>query len=354
MIEVLHRAESGQVTRHDSYRDLPAGGWTWIDMVDESTESMSAVGRHLGIDESAMAEANSTSRLPLIDEYSDYLFLVLHGLTHGTGERMSTPEIDIFLSSSYLVTIRDGSRLTLDVTQERITEDGTTSERSPAQLLANMALVAARRYGPLIHELQRQADALEEQAIRAEPQTVIEVHALRRDIIVLRQAISPQLDAYSDLAQSNHPAIDSDARRLIGRVVTQHERALESLEAGRALLMSVLEIYRGALADQSNEIMRVLTVFSAILLPLGLIAGLWGMNFLNIPGAEATDGFWWLLGAMAVLAIGLWTYFSRRGFIGAPRLRDLPKAVGLGLFNLGTAPIRAFTEGIRHLGRQDS
>jgi Mg2+ and Co2+ transporter CorA len=147
--------------------------------------------------------------------------------------------------------------------------------------------------------------------------------------------------------------MDDHSRKMFARVALQHQRSLQALEAGRALLGFVLETYRGAVAEQTNEIMRVLTVFSAIMLPLTLIAGLWGMNFVEIPGDDNPWGFRGLVGLMAIGAISLWLYFSRRGFIGAPRLRELPKAVGLGLFNIGTAPIRVVAEGIRGLGKTD-
>jgi len=237
--------------------------------------------------------------------------------------------------------------------KDRLETEGGLFVSSPAGLLAFLAGMSAKRFVPLIQELERQVDILEEIAIQGDPQTVVEVHALRRDVIYIRRALAPQFDVYEDLSESTHPVIDDQARQLFVRVANQHRRSLEALEAGRALLGSVLETYRGAVADQTNEIMRVLTVFSAILLPLTLIAGLWGMNFANIPGATTDRGFWGLVAIMLLLAVGVWVYFARRGFIGAPRLRDLPKAVGLGLFTIGTAPIRVVAEGIRQLGRSD-
>ena len=112
------------------------------------------------------------------------------------------------------------------------------------------------------------------------------------------------------------------------------------------LLGSMLETHRSATADQTNEIVRVLTVFSAVMLPLGLIAGIWGMNFNRIPASAQEWGFWALLALMAAIAVGLWVYFARRGFVGAPRLREVPKAVGLGLIQVGTAPIKVVAGGI--------
>lgn len=356
MIEVYLWDESGaELVGSDFQHPLPDDSreWLWIDVIREGPDTIRRIGAHFGLDPHSIEESFSTTSLPLVEEHLNEVFLVLHGFTTSVDGRLSTPEIDVFVGERFLISIRDGPRATMELVKERLADEGGLPVSSPAGLLAFMALVSGRRYGPLIQELERQVDGLEEMSIRGDPQTVVEVQALRRDVIYLRRALGPQFDAYEDLSESTHPAIDDEARQLLARVASQHRRALEALEAGRALLGSLLETYRGAVADQTNEIMRVLTVFSAILLPLTLIAGIWGMNFLRVPGADAPRGFWVLVGLMLLMAGGVWVYFTHRGFIGAPRLRDLPRAVGLGLFAIGTAPIRVVTEGIKQLGRSE-
>lgn len=182
--------------------------------------------------------------------------------------------------------------------------------------------------------------------MRADPRALNEVYALRRDVIVLRRVFVPQRQIYDALAEEGRPLVDEASREEFERVTDYQARILESLEAARSLLGSVLETYRGAVADQTNEIVRVLTVFSAILLPLSLVAGIFGMNFVGIPLGDSPYGFWLIVSIMAVIAIGLWVYFGRRRFVGAPRLSELPKAVGLGIYHVGTAPIRVVAGGI--------
>ncbi len=332
--------------------DLP-GTWVWVDVVDEDDNTIRAVGEAFRIDPAIIEESLVTTHLPQVEEHLRVIYVVLHGLTTGEGQRLATPETDVFIGERFLVTIRDGRRASIETLKERLASEGNIPVTSPAGLLGFLAHHAGRHYVPLITELEQQVDGLEELAIQGDPQTAVEVHALRRDVIYLRRALAPQFDVYEDLSESTHPAIDAEARLLFLRVATQHRRALDAVETGRALLGSVLETYRGALADQTNEIMRVLTVFSAILLPLSLIAGMWGMNFIRIPGAEDRYGFWILVGIMLVLAAGVWLYFVRRGFVGAPRVRDLPKAVGLGIYNIGSAPIRMVAGGIRGLSGSD-
>jgi Mg2+ and Co2+ transporter CorA len=160
---------------------------------------------------------------------------------------------------------------------------------------------------------------------------------------VLRRILGPQREVVRSLSQALSPLFDDPIRRAFADVYDHSFRLVETLDSARALLGAVMDTYRGAVAERTNEVMKVLTVFSAILLPLGLIAGLWGMNFAEIPGSAWRWGFVALLGAMAAFAVGLWVYFVRRGFVGGPKLRDLPKAVGLGLVQIGTAPLRIVT-----------
>jgi hypothetical protein len=103
------------------------------------------------------------------------------------------------------------------------------------------------------------------------------------------------------------------------------------------LLLSGLGIYgviAGFVAERTNEVMKVLTVFTAVLLPLSLVAGIYGMNFAHMPELAWRLGYLWALGVMAVVGIGLWVYFARRGFVGGPRLSQAPRVVGKGLADL--------------------
>jgi magnesium transporter len=356
MIDVYRWRRSGAERAGSDFRaSVPddSDSWVWVDVMGESPDVIREIGTTFGLDSNAVEESFGPTSLPLVEEHAREVFVVMHGFATGSGERLSTPKIDVFIGEKFLITIRDGGRAPVEIIKARLAEEGDLPVSSPAAFLAFVARITGRQSAPLIQELERQVDGLEEMAIRGDPQTAVEAHALRRDVILLKRALGPQFDVYDDLSESTHPVMDLEARQLFARVANQHRRALESLEAGRALLGSVLETYRGAVADQTNEIMRVLTVFSAILLPLTLLSGIYGMNFVEIPLSHQAAGFWMIVGAMFLIAIALWIYFARRGFIGAARVKDLPRAVGLGLFRIGAAPIKAVTGGRRQRGAPD-
>ena len=325
---------------------IPAGGWVWVDVSGESPETIRQTCRQFGIPETLIADALAAGSLPMIEEQRDLLYVVLNAFRTGDSGRLDGSEVDLFIGPDFVVSIHDEDIASTSIVIDRFLQGVGLSVASPPGLLAHLAMVGSRRFPALIDHLETELDSLEELAMRADPRALTEVYALRRDVIVLRRVLVPQRQIYEDLADGETRLVDEASRREFERVAEYQTQILESLEAARSLLGSVLETHRGAVADQTNEIVRVLTVFSAILLPLSLVAGVFGMNFIEIPLADDPTGFWILIGAMALSAVALWIYFGRRGFVGAPRLSELPKAVGLGLYQVGTAPIRVVAEGI--------
>ncbi|MCI0424283.1 MAG: magnesium transporter CorA family protein [Actinobacteria bacterium] len=331
--------------RHE-FAAPPPRGWVWVDLSGEPEESIRHVCDELGVEQSLVQEALEAGSLPLLEERRDLVYVVLNVFTIDAQKRLRATEVDLFLGPDFLISIHDDAVQFVDAVAQRVGEGVALAVPTPAGLLSHLAMTGSRRVPALIDTLESELEALEELAMRSDPRALTQVHALRRDVIILRRVLVPQRQIYEDLAAGGHRLIDEASRHLFDRVADYQTQVLESLEAARSLLGSVLETYRGAVADQTNEIVRVLTVFSAILLPLALVAGVYGMNFVEIPLADHPYGFWLIVGGLVVVAVLLWLYFGRRGFVGAPRLSELPRAVGIGLYHVGTAPIRVVAEGI--------
>lgn len=349
MIRLLHWSPGADAATELSPDELGRArghGWVWLDL---SGDDASTLAEHAGmfeLEESHVSDALSESRFSMLEESSGYLFTILFGYQTGRGARLRTTRLTAFVGEDFLITVSGDDLPALRWVHDQIVEGAPIPNASPIELLAALALAGTRRVQPLIQELEDQIDDLEELAIEADPRTITQAYALRRDVILLRRSLVPQRTVYEDLSSARHRIVDDLVAVDFWRVAQLQTQAIDSLGAAQSLLESVLEIHRGAVADQTNEIVRVLTVFSAVMLPLGLIAGIWGMNFADVPAAQHRWGFWILVGLMALLALGLWLYFARRGFVGAPRLRDLPKAAGLGLIQVGVAPIKVVAGGI--------
>lgn len=317
----------------------------WVDLSGEDVAHADSVLARLDLMHDGEHSTSGTSINAAVSETESSLSVLVPTFAFDAGTGMTATTYRAVLGTRALVTIHSSPISAIDYQLDSLAT-GPAGTINSAELASIVASAVSRQVLPLIDDLEIRIDGLEELAFAADPNTLLQVQALRRDLITLRRVVSRQRDLMDDLSILVHNAVGDRGQAAFRRVFDHDARLVEFIDSARALLQSVLETYRGAVADQTNEIVRVLTVFSAILLPLALVSGIWGMNFDLIPGDSEPWGFWVMIGGMAVFAIGLWFYFSKRGFVGAPRLSELPKAVGLGLIQVGTAPVKAIASGV--------
>jgi magnesium transporter len=312
---------------------LPSEGWFWLDFETSDPGVILEVGTSLGFDPLSIEDV-LTDMLPKLDRFDHYRYLVCHGLSFAD-DRIGTTEFDMFLGERMVVTFRPSEIYAVSRMRERIGVSETAAINTPAEFVALLLEAGSRRFARVIEALDDLLEDLEERAMRADNAVIGEAHALRRDVIVLRRVFRPQRDMLGRLGEDT--SLASDARRAFADVYDHHFRFVESLESAQSLIGSIQETHRGAIGARTNEVMKVLTVFSAIMLPLTLVAGVWGMN-VALPLADSPNAFTMIVGGMAVVAVGLWLYFASRGFVGGIRLSRLPKAVGLTIAHLA-APV---------------
>ncbi|HSG79132.1 MAG TPA: magnesium/cobalt transporter CorA [Acidimicrobiia bacterium] len=342
----------------------------WVDVATPTHGEIAALAQRFGIDPIAVEDIVEPTQFPKVDDYDDHVLLVLHGLGLDDGSDVTTHEIDAIATPTVLLTFHREALPGLEWLIERAGENESMAEGGPDRMLARLAEITTRRFLPVIDEFDARIDALEDLSLSAHPSVVGTTQALRHDAINLRRVLAPQREVMLSLAREGHPVIGDRARQRFGDVHDHLFRVVESLDTARALLASVVDTYRSTVAENMNDVMKVLTVFSAILLPLSVLAGIYGMNFSNMPELDWRWAYFGVLTVMASVALGLWVYFSRRGFIGGPRLsrfsRGLGKGFGLGiksleygakgigaglkgLVDVSSAPVRLFASGIRSL-----
>lgn len=323
---------------------IDSSGWVWIDVTGISESDVADLATELGLDPFTIDDLRQVGELPRMEELEDGIFVVAATpSTDATRLRMS--EVDVVMRSNLLLTVHSEPIPAIDHlwaaavgAQEHLP--------GPDVALSRILELAGRRMLRLIAALDEESERLEDMAIEGDPTVPVHLQALRRDALLLRRAAAPQRDALRLLHQK-HPLIGHTARRRNESAYYDMVRIMETLEASRHQLASVLETYRSTVAEGMNEVMKVLAVFSAIVLPLSLVAGIYGMNFVNMPELDRPWGYFAVLGTMLAMGLGLWIYFSRRGFIGGPRVlsvRRVGRIAGRGLgglIHLTLAPAQA-------------
>jgi magnesium transporter len=343
LFHIAAGADRAELTEAGSLEAVRAsGGWLWLDVVDFSVEEASSVARAFGFDPIAMEDVTDLTEFPKVDDYEDHAFVVAHGVAPDPA-RLHTWEYNAFIGSAVLVTFHRKDLPEFGWVRDHVQEPGWLGESGPDGVFARLAEVGARRFEPLVEGLEERVLDVEARAVAGDHTVVGEVQALRRDSLMLRKIVGPLRDTFMRLGSEQLAGVGERARLRCQSVRDHYFRIAESLDTAQAVLGAVLENNRSTVAERTNEVMKVLTVFTAVLLPLSLVAGIYGMNFAHMPELGWRLGYLWALGVMAVVGVGLWAYFARRGFVGGPRLGQAPRVVGKGLADLVRLTIKPVT-----------
>ncbi|MEZ5246671.1 MAG: magnesium transporter CorA family protein [Acidimicrobiales bacterium] len=336
---LVRTSEDDALRRLGDDEELPpaeAGRLVWVDLVSEDAGEIGALGEQFSFDPAAVEDILDIEHLPKFDDFDDHLFIVLHALTTD-GDRLDTIEVDCFVRSDLLVTVRRGAVPSVDWLWNVGQRHSHLSEGGGDELFTQLAEVIGRRYLEVIDEFERRIDDLADRALEADPGVLAEIQLLRREEATVRKILRPQRLVLTNLRRSTVPVMSESARRQLTDAYDVHNQVVESLAGARGLLNDALDSYRGASAERQSRATTLLAVYSAILLPLTVITGWYGMNVTTLPGA--TGGWAWeiIAGAMVLFGILSFAVFVRLGFVRAPRLGR--RRVVRGLADAARAPI---------------
>jgi Mg2+ and Co2+ transporter CorA len=217
-------------------------------------------------------------------------------------------ELDILAQRNVVVTVHDGPVGALESFMEQLHGDTLLGKLDAGSFLESIVDTVLTTYFAHVETLEREIDQLDELAIRAEDadRFLTGVVRLRRQAAQLRRTIAPHREALAPLARTD-PALDAVLGHTVPGLEDRLERVIDALENVREMLVGSFDIYLGRAAHRSNEVMKVLTIVSSVLLPSVVLAGVMGMNF-HMPFFDDTSNFWLVIAAMfgfAALILGV-------------------------------------------------
>ena len=321
MLSIRHVTTDGATTLGlDELGALRAAGsgegFVWVDLAAPDAAEAAVLDR-LGLPELVMEDMREDRHMPKLERVEEALSLTVHGLDVRTlDEELRTVELDCALRVDLLVTYHEGTMPSVAAVGERLDEGRTGFDR-PFLLLHRILDGMNDVLVPFVDHLDSRLDVIEED-ILDEPtdQTRHDVYRLQRDVIQLRRVVLPQAEVVRRLGRDGTPGWQAGDEALVRDLYDHLNRMVALCDSYHQLLESAMQSYRSALDDRLNDMLRTLTVVSAVLLPVSVAAGLWGMNFVMIPGAEDPNGFWWLLAASGALIVAMLGWFTAVGWIG--------------------------------------
>jgi magnesium transporter len=293
----------------------PAEGTVrWIDLQAQDDGALALLRERFDFHPLAIEDCSHFDQRPKLEEYRDYLFIVVHGFRSRDGIAEVEPlEVHAFLGADYLVTIHAEPVPELERVWRRVAADAALARRGADFLYYLVVDEIVDSNFVLLDQLSESLDAVEEEVLgRPERAHLSTIFALKRTLVSMRRILSPQRDVFAILSKRGHACI-SDRTSFYFRDVYDHlVRIYEAIDTGRDLLGNVLDAHMSMVAQRTNDVMRKLTLMSAIFLPLTFVTGFFGQNFAHLPFAN--DALMYAMIAACVAIPGamlLWFYRSR-------------------------------------------
>lgn len=293
--------------------------WINVDALGD-VRIIEQIGEIFGLHGLALEDVVNTHQRAKVDVFEDRLFVVAHMVEYQ--EHLESEQVSLFLGQRVVVTFQERPGDCLDPVRKRIREGVGRIRKSGPDYLAYALLDAIiDSYYPTLEHYGDLIDVLEDELLAGHASDGMrKVHAMKRELLVLRRLIWPHREAMALLSRDDSPLIEP-ATRLFFRDTYDHVVQLVDLvETFRELAADLRDFHMTAVSNRINETMRVLTVIATIFIPITFIASIYGMNFdpsspYNMPELKWPYGYYACLGSMALVTIGMLVYFYRQGWL---------------------------------------
>ena len=303
-------SEDGTKTAFESRQGL-----LWVDITEPTEEDSKLLEQGFHFHHLALEDCvSSRTHPPKIDDFGDYLFIVVHGINHILeSDIVETAELAIFLGPCFVVSNHSYPLYSVEAVRRLVEDDGRPMRRG-ADFLAH-ALVDALidNVLPTIDRMSEVADEIEEETIWNPQQATLEaIMKLKRSTLQIHRVMAPQREVLNRVSRGEFPMIREEAR-IFYRDIYDHLLRIEDLsQTVRDRADNALATYLSSVSNRQNETMRVLSIVATIFMPLTLVAGIYGMNFEYMPELEWPWAYFAVLGFMgAAIAAAIWWFWAR-------------------------------------------
>jgi magnesium transporter len=276
----------------------------WIDLDERTNDDLAVAARTVDLERNALRHLARADRQSQVLRLADRVVLRL-GAVEPDDDEARRHELAIVVGKNHVMTVHDGALTALEEWRSGVDEEQDLGRLDAAAFAVGIIDAILTVYFREIERIERDIDALDELAVRSHREETFlgAVLALRRRIARLRRTLVPNREALAPLSRP-----DFELRSELGAVwpglLERLERAIDGVENARELLVGSFDLYLGRASQRTNDVMKVLTIVSSILLPSVVLAGIMGMNF-KLPFFDESTNFFVVIGAMVVMAVGI-------------------------------------------------
>jgi len=286
--------------------------WYWIDFNQPSDEEMDYLRDPLGFHPLAIEDCIHFLQRPKLDYYDGYTFFVTQSLNQETLER---EEIDFFLSEKYIITFHYNPSKEINDVWNGLVESANSKKWDSAHILYNVIDNMVDHYFPPVYQIEDRLNEIDENSKGRTMEALLDdLFNTRHQLLSLRQTINPMRDLIYRVLNSERISGIQGKLAYFSDIHDHLLKLTEMIEANRELTTDIRDSYISLNSHQSNHVMKVLTVITTIFMPLTFIAGLYGMNFQNMPELTWKYGYFGTLIIMFLIALGMSWWFIKKGW----------------------------------------
>ena len=286
----------------------------WLHFDTPTEEELDFLKENFAIHHLTIEDIVNQNQRPKIEPFENYVYLAIHPLRREAKWEIEPSELDLLLGRGWIVSVHYGPL-------PGLINNSQLHERIPAALgrgadflLYTLVDLVVDSYFPVMDDVEDKIESLEDRLLlRAHPGDMNKLLSLKRSIVHIRRAVTPQREVLNQLTRHDFPFVRPENLVYFRDVYDHLIRIAEELDSLRDILSSVLEIHLASTSNQLNATMKRLTAYGTIFVMITAIAGIYGMNFKFMPELEWRYGYFVVLGVMAAISLGLYFYFKKRG-----------------------------------------
>jgi len=290
----------------------------WIDMQDIDDVDIDMMTEVFNLHPLTIEDFIMVNSRPKAERFADYLFLVMFSIeSHDkTKGRIKTAEMDFCLGKNFLVTTHNNGIPSLEASKDKIRKQSPIIKNGCDFLLYSIMDNLVDSYFPVIHDFDNMVDEMSDELfLDPSNETLRKIYCLKNEVMYLRRTIGPQADVISLITRGDIPYITAANTIYFRNIYDNLVRLNDVVGTSRDVVTGAMEAYVSVVSNRLNEIMKTLTVITVIMMPLTLIASIYGMNFKHMPELSSPLGYPTILTVMTAISISMIYYFRRKKWL---------------------------------------
>ena len=290
----------------------------WINVGGvHKVEMVETLGKQFSLHPLLLEDVTNTDQRPKLDDYEAYIFLVMKMLSLTDRKDIAIEQVSFVLGKNYVISFQENGTDVFQPVRERLRGGKGRLRQSGADYLL-YALVDAivDQYFAVLEHIGEKIEAVQQAVVDdPKPETLNEIHALKRQLLFVRRAVWPLRDVITNLSRSDCSFLQQPTKLFFRDVYDHVVQIVDTIEILRDMVSASLDIYLSSVSYRLNTIMRVLTVITTIFMPLSFIASIYGMNFEYMPELRSPWGYPLVLGVMAAVGVGMLVLFRNKRWL---------------------------------------